>query len=137
MGWQEEMFSWLKRRGPLGYAAIAIIIFIVVVWFSVYGYATFLISMDTIEGHLNPTSIRPSDEVINTTHFVDNEILNGSGQIRIISHSPNPPESLQLDDNGAHLRGTGLNKDYVLAGTSVTILFNVSKEDQIEASYRY
>ena len=72
----------------------------------------------------------------NTTHFVDDEFLNGSGQIFTLAHAPNPPNSLKLYRNGV-LQTEGPENNYILSGDSITLVTPKDKWDQFVASYRY
>jgi low affinity Fe/Cu permease len=77
-----------------------------------------------------------SDNALNITHFVDDEILNSSNQILTLSHAPNPASSLKLVGWGLHL-SNGSENDYILSGNSITLLVKKEPWDQFHASYRY
>jgi hypothetical protein len=74
--------------------------------------------------------------ISNTTHFVDDEALNGTGTNFKLAHAPNPPNSLQLYYNGI-LYPEGNDGGYVLSGNSITTAFDKEPWDQLHASYRY
>jgi hypothetical protein len=90
--------------------------------------------------------VHPRDSVVhldlsgniisNTTHFVDDEILSGSGQILTLAHAPNPPSSLQLKWNGMYI-SNGSENDYILSGNMITLLIEKEPSEQLHASYRY
>lgn len=77
-----------------------------------------------------------SDNALNITHFVDDEILNSSNQILTLAHAPNPASSLKLVGWGLHL-SNGSENDYILSGNSITLLVKKEPWDQFHASYRY
>jgi hypothetical protein len=72
----------------------------------------------------------------NTSRFVDTEIINGTGRNLTLVHAPNPPNSLQLFENGQRLT-MGEENDYTLSGTSIVLSFDRDPWDQFVATYRW
>lgn len=130
---EELLINWLKGRGPLGYAAIILIILILLYPTAVHWYATYLVDKDTIKAFDDHGSM--SEEALNKTHFVDDEVPKGSGKNLTLEHAPNPPISLQLFRNGQRLK-IGPENDYTLSSNSITLMFD-GTWDQFSATYRY
>jgi hypothetical protein len=77
-----------------------------------------------------------SDNALNITHFVDDEVLDSPNQILTLAHAPNPPSSLQLKWNGIYI-SNGSENDYILSGNTITLLVKKEPWEQFHASYRY
>lgn len=109
------------------------------------GSALFMVNQAIELGHTvgmvhsqdNTVHVDLSGNIIsNTTHFVDDETLNGTGKTLILAHIPNPTNSLLLFRNGQRLR-MGSGNDYTLSANKITLLFDRDPDEQFDVSYRY